>query len=75
MPVDNLYAEPSTLRWIRENLDVRECVVVSPDAGGAKRYAFSPLSFLPFFPGSSALLADLWKGRKWNFQGFDTDKS
>ncbi|KAL8802843.1 MAG: hypothetical protein Q9223_005029 [Gallowayella weberi] len=37
VPVDNLYAEPSTLRWIRENLDVKKAVVVSPDAGGAKR--------------------------------------
>jgi len=37
VPVDNLYAEPSTLRWIRENLNVEDCVVVSPDAGGAKR--------------------------------------
>ncbi|PMD22434.1 phosphoribosyl pyrophosphokinase [Hyaloscypha hepaticicola] len=37
VPVDNLYAEPSTLRWIRENLRVEDCVVVSPDAGGAKR--------------------------------------
>ncbi|KAF2636468.1 ribose-phosphate pyrophosphokinase-like protein 1 [Massarina eburnea CBS 473.64] len=37
VPVDNLYAEPSTLRWIRENLNVKECVIVSPDAGGAKR--------------------------------------
>lgn len=39
VPVDNLYAEPSTLRWIRENLDVSKAVIVSPDAGGAKRYA------------------------------------
>lgn len=38
VPVDNLYAEPSTLRWIRENLEVEKCVVVSPDAGGAKRF-------------------------------------
>ncbi|UNI18181.1 Ribose-phosphate diphosphokinase [Purpureocillium takamizusanense] len=37
VPVDNLYAEPSVLRWIRENLDVANCVIVSPDAGGAKR--------------------------------------
>ncbi|KAF2749017.1 ribose-phosphate pyrophosphokinase 4 [Sporormia fimetaria CBS 119925] len=37
VPVDNLYAEPSTLRWIREHLNVKECVIVSPDAGGAKR--------------------------------------
>ncbi|KAI0994120.1 hypothetical protein K3495_g14063, partial [Podosphaera aphanis] len=40
VPVDNLYAEPSTLRWIRENLRVQDCVVVSPDAGGAKRCVF-----------------------------------
>jgi ribose-phosphate pyrophosphokinase len=40
VPVDNLYAEPSTLRWIRENLRVEDCVVVSPDAGGAKRFIF-----------------------------------
>ncbi|KAB8346339.1 hypothetical protein FH972_023383 [Carpinus fangiana] len=39
VPVDNLYAEPSTLRWIKENYpNVKdECVIVSPDAGGAKR--------------------------------------
>ena len=47
VPVDNLYAEPSSVKWIKENLmfqreeeDVqkkRECVIVSPDAGGAKR--------------------------------------
>ncbi|KAL1585014.1 Ribose-phosphate pyrophosphokinase 2 [Cladosporium halotolerans] len=37
VPVDNLYAEPSTLRWIRENLQPQDCVIVSPDAGGAKR--------------------------------------
>lgn len=45
VPVDNLYAEPSTLRWIKENLDVKKCVIVSPDAGGAKRYVlFSSMS-------------------------------
>ncbi len=37
MPVDNLYAEPSVLRWIRENLPLEDTVIVSPDAGGAKR--------------------------------------
>merc|ERR1711977_544446 len=49
VPVDNLYAEPSTLRWIRDNLmhatenhaeingAKEDCVIVSPDAGGAKR--------------------------------------
>lgn len=38
VPVDNLYAEPSMLKWIREHLDVENCVIVSPDAGGAKRF-------------------------------------
>lgn len=49
VPVDNLYAEPSSTKWIRENLlhigtsgneingTRQECVIVSPDAGGAKR--------------------------------------
>ncbi|MCJ1274672.1 hypothetical protein MMC21_002469 [Puttea exsequens] len=37
VPVDNLYAEPSTLRWIQEHLDVTKAVIVSPDAGGVKR--------------------------------------
>ena len=38
IPVDNLYAEPAVLKWIRENIpDWRSCVIVSPDAGGAKR--------------------------------------
>src|SRR4051794_16643579 len=52
VPVDNLYAEPSTLRWIRENLNVKECVIVSPDAGGAKRYAN------PIMQDSLTLVAD-----------------
>ncbi|KAL9612024.1 MAG: hypothetical protein Q9167_003350 [Letrouitia subvulpina] len=37
VPVDNLYAEPVTLSWIRDNLEVGKAVIVSPDAGGAKR--------------------------------------
>ncbi|CAK7210416.1 ribose phosphate diphosphokinase subunit prs4 [Sporothrix curviconia] len=39
VPVDNLYAEPSVLRFIRENPNLQrdETVIVSPDAGGAKR--------------------------------------
>ena len=44
IPVDNLYAEPAVLKWIRENVpDWQESIVVSPDAGGAKR---SALNFL-----------------------------
>jgi ribose-phosphate pyrophosphokinase len=39
VPVDNLYAEPTVLRYIRERLDFENCVIVSPDAGGAKRAA------------------------------------
>ncbi|KAI1153092.1 ribose-phosphate pyrophosphokinase 3 [Nemania diffusa] len=37
VPVDNLYAEPSVLRWIREHRGTEDVVIVSPDAGGAKR--------------------------------------
>jgi len=37
VPVDNLYAEPSMLNYIREKLDYVNAVIVSPDAGGAKR--------------------------------------
>jgi ribose-phosphate pyrophosphokinase len=39
IPVDNLYAEPSVLRYINENIDVKNAIMVSPDAGGAKRVA------------------------------------
>lgn len=36
--VDNLYAEPAVLQWIKENiLEWKNCIIVSPDAGGAKR--------------------------------------
>lgn len=38
-PVDNLYAEPSVLRYVRENFDLSNIIIVSPDAGGAKRVA------------------------------------
>ena len=37
VPVDNLYAEPSVLRWIKEHQNTDDAVIVSPDAGGAKR--------------------------------------
>ncbi|VFV33650.1 ribose-phosphate pyrophosphokinase 2 [Lynx pardinus] len=38
IPVDNLYAEPAVLQWIRENIaEWKNCIIVSPDAGGAKR--------------------------------------
>ena len=39
IPVDNLYAEPAVLKWITEHIaEYGEAVIVSPDAGGAKRY-------------------------------------
>ncbi|XP_047126406.1 ribose-phosphate pyrophosphokinase 2 isoform X2 [Hydra vulgaris] len=38
IPVDNLFAEPAVLKYIREHINNwQQCVVVSPDAGGAKR--------------------------------------
>lgn len=39
IPVDNLYAEPSVLRYIKEKIDYKNAILVSPDAGGAKRVA------------------------------------
>ncbi|ANB11195.1 ribose phosphate diphosphokinase subunit PRS2 [Sugiyamaella lignohabitans] len=39
VPVDNLYAEPTVLRYIRDQVDYSNSVIVSPDAGGAKRAA------------------------------------
>lgn len=32
-----LYAEPSSLHYIRTHFDVEKIIIVSPDAGGAKR--------------------------------------
>jgi len=38
IPVDNLFAEPAVLKYIKLNIpDWQDCVIVSPDAGGAKR--------------------------------------
>jgi ribose-phosphate pyrophosphokinase len=37
IPVDNLYAQPSTLKYIKGIEDSDNIIIVSPDAGGAKR--------------------------------------
>lgn len=38
IPVDNLHSEPIMIKYIKEKiLEWRNCVIVSPDAGGAKR--------------------------------------
>jgi len=38
IPVDNLTCEPSIARWIRHKVEAwRDAIIVSPDAGGAKR--------------------------------------
>lgn len=39
VPVDNLYAEPSVVHYIKTTMDYRNAIIVSPDAGGAKRAA------------------------------------
>lgn len=37
-PVDNLYAEPAIANWIRATVsDYKDGIVVSKNAGGAKR--------------------------------------
>ena len=39
LPVDNLYAEPAFAKYIEAEIpDWKTAVIVSPDAGGAKRY-------------------------------------
>jgi ribose-phosphate pyrophosphokinase len=37
VPVDNLYASPVLLQYIRRQLDRNEVTIVSPDAGGVER--------------------------------------
>ncbi len=39
IPVDNLYSEPSVISYIKANLPYKESIIISPDAGGAKRAA------------------------------------
>lgn len=39
IPVDNLYCEPSMIKYIRTSIpEYMNAIIVSPDAGGAKRY-------------------------------------
>ena len=47
--MDNLYAEPAVVKWIRENIPTykAEAIVVSPDAGGAKVSNF-PIIVSPY---------------------------
>jgi hypothetical protein len=44
IPVDNLFAEPAVVKWIKEHIPnyKEEAIVVSPDAGGAKVRGFVP---------------------------------
>ncbi len=37
IPVDNLFAGPTLSEHVRQTLDVSNCVIVSPDAGGVER--------------------------------------
>ena len=38
IPVDNLYALPAVVTWIRKNVtDLKSCTIVAPDVGGVKR--------------------------------------
>ena len=50
IPVDNLYAEPAVLKWIKENIpEWRNGIIVSPDAGGAKRSVLASFLDILFF--------------------------
>ncbi len=37
VPVDNVYARPALLQYLRERLGTREATVIAPDAGGVER--------------------------------------
>lgn len=38
IPVDNLFSEPTMMQYIKSEIPGwREAIIVSPDAGGAKR--------------------------------------
>ena len=42
IPVDNLYSEPLMISYIKQNIQGwRNGIIVSPDAGGTKRYGFT----------------------------------
>ena len=39
--MDNLFAEPAVVKWIIDNIpEWKNSIMVSPDAGGAKRYLY-----------------------------------
>ena len=42
---EKLFAEPSVLNYIRTTFDIPNVVIVSPDAGGAKRFVFLSLFY------------------------------
>ncbi|XP_058978842.1 ribose-phosphate pyrophosphokinase 1-like [Musca domestica] len=47
IPVDNLFAEPAVLKWIKENItEWKNSIIVSPDAGGAKRVTSIDVSMM-----------------------------
>jgi hypothetical protein len=53
VPVDNLFGEPAILKYIQEEMGLRDIansvVIVSPDAGGAKRCGTQLLNVPPVF--------------------------
>lgn len=49
VPVDNLYSEPLMIKYIKEHIpNWQQTVIVSPDAGGAKRFSPFPLHLQEF---------------------------
>lgn len=44
IPVDNLFSHPLIIKWIQHKIpNYKDAVIVSPDAGGAKRYFITDL--------------------------------
>jgi ribose-phosphate pyrophosphokinase len=46
IPIDNLYGSPLMVKYVREKIpNYKSAVIVSPDAGGAKRFVLHQLTF------------------------------
>ena len=40
IPFDNIFASPVLLEWVQKNLDMKNLITVSPDAGGVERVRY-----------------------------------
>lgn len=71
IPVDNLFSEPIMLAYIKRNIPGwQDSIIVSPDAGGAKRYVCSPGTTRESLSLLFAVLLPSPTNSKWNLHLF-----